>query len=95
MKRILAALVMVAAMAVASLPAHAEERTVVFDLGVPCEACDDILTDTLYDLDGVLDVVPDYDNDWFIVHYDDQKCDVKVMQEAVARIGFRATVVTN
>jgi copper chaperone CopZ len=74
-------------------PLHAETKTAVFEVrGWTCGSCASATRIALKKLDGVQDVKTDLEKSQARVTYDDSKITTERMVQAVARLGYKATL---
>jgi periplasmic mercuric ion binding protein len=72
---------------------HAETRTAAFEVsGWTCASCASATRIALKKLDGVQDVKTDAEKKEALVTYDDSKVTTNRMVEAIAKLGYKATL---
>jgi mercuric ion binding protein len=78
---------------VVALPLQAATKTVAFEVnGWTCGSCAGATRIALKKLDGVADVKTDHEKKEALVTYDDAKVTTNRMVQAIAKLGYKATV---
>ncbi|HEU5248667.1 MAG TPA: heavy-metal-associated domain-containing protein [Thermoanaerobaculia bacterium] len=93
MKKLSIVLMALALLCALTWPLHAETKSATFEVsGWTCGSCASATRIALKKLDGVQDVKTDHDKAEVLVTYDDAKVTTDRMVQAIAKLGYKATL---